>query len=396
MRSAAGVSARRCALDELGRLLGEHDLLDASARPRWLRRAAQRLAATSKLVRRLRRRVLARQVRADQRDLLRRHRPAHAAGDAGAHDDVPGRAGLRRGASRRPARCCRSRPGSRAARWPSCAHSPSAWPRIAARSSSDARAGSARRCARSRARECVAVDEARALGFWDDDAPDDNPPPDDDGRVEVPALAPCADQLSASAARARPGGARHAGPERDRRRARTDARPAAVGACDGVHPRRRHRRDAAPTSPIWRDHLGAGALDALRGAEQDRHAARSARHAAAGARADRAAAPAHGADARRRRWSCVFPLSARQALAARIDGDDAALRRQPPARTRARARRRSCCRSAGACSSRSVLARRAADRGARGAPPRRPRGASSPSRRSSCAACAARAAPSCA
>jgi len=33
----------------------------------------------------------------------------------------------------------------------------------------------------------VSQDEARALGFWHDDNPDDNPPLDDQGRVEVPA-----------------------------------------------------------------------------------------------------------------------------------------------------------------------------------------------------------------
>ena len=33
----------------------------------------------------------------------------------------------------------------------------------------------------------VSVDEARALGLWDDEQPDDNPPRDADGRVEVPA-----------------------------------------------------------------------------------------------------------------------------------------------------------------------------------------------------------------
>ena len=33
----------------------------------------------------------------------------------------------------------------------------------------------------------VSQDEARALGFWHDDNPDDNPPLDDHGRVEVPA-----------------------------------------------------------------------------------------------------------------------------------------------------------------------------------------------------------------
>jgi hypothetical protein len=32
----------------------------------------------------------------------------------------------------------------------------------------------------------VSLPEARALGFWSDDAPDDNPMPDDHGRVEIP------------------------------------------------------------------------------------------------------------------------------------------------------------------------------------------------------------------
>ena len=56
-------------------------------------------------------------------------------------------------------------------------------------------------------------------------------------------LAPCADQLPAPAAQARPGGARHAGPERHRRRARADAGPAARGARHRLRARRRHRRD---------------------------------------------------------------------------------------------------------------------------------------------------------
>ncbi len=55
-------------------------------------------------------------------------------------------------------------------------------------------------------------------------------------------LAPCAHQLPASAPQAGPGRPRHAGPERDRRRARADPGPAAVGARDRLHPRRRHRR----------------------------------------------------------------------------------------------------------------------------------------------------------
>ena len=49
--------------------------------------------------RRVRRGILARQIRADQRDLLCRLRRAPAADDGGAHDDVPHRASLRRGAT---------------------------------------------------------------------------------------------------------------------------------------------------------------------------------------------------------------------------------------------------------------------------------------------------------
>ena len=60
------------------------------------RPAAPRAAAPGQARRRLRRRVLARQVRAHQRDLLRRLRPATAAVVGRAHDDVPDRAPVRR------------------------------------------------------------------------------------------------------------------------------------------------------------------------------------------------------------------------------------------------------------------------------------------------------------
>ena len=66
-----------------------------------------------KLVRRLRRRVLARQVGADQRDLLRRHRPPHPAGDAGRTTMCPVELGWTTATSRRALRCCRSRRGSK-------------------------------------------------------------------------------------------------------------------------------------------------------------------------------------------------------------------------------------------------------------------------------------------
>ena len=205
------------------RCLAEHDLADADA-------AADRRRCASgwrrKAGARLRGRVLARQVRADQRDLLRRHRPARAAGDAGPHHDVPGRAGwdarraaalallpietrLRGPVARRIARQRATlapvaagprRPPSRCAQALQAGHAH--------------RAGSARTGARAR------LLERRRR-------PTTTRRVDDDGQRRGAGVAPCADQLSAPAAQAGPGGPRHAGPERDRRRARADAGPAA-------------------------------------------------------------------------------------------------------------------------------------------------------------------------
>ena len=106
---------------------------------------------------------------------------------------------------------------------------------------------------------------------------------------------------------------------------------------------------------IWRDHLGAHAptrfvvlnkIDALR----DPLATAAAR---CEAQID-AAAREHRAHARRAACERVFPLSARQALAARVAGDDdGAARDSRAARARSARSARSCCRSAARCSSRS-------------------------------------------
>ena len=106
-------------VEEPARFLAEHDLRAATA----AQLAALRQRLGRQAGRRLRRRVLARQVRADQRDLLRRYRPPHPAGHAGPHHDVPGRARLATPASRPRCCCCRSRRAARAPRSPSCATS---------------------------------------------------------------------------------------------------------------------------------------------------------------------------------------------------------------------------------------------------------------------------------
>ena len=62
------------------------------------------------------------------------------------------------------------------------------------------------------------------------------------GQRRHPVLAPRGHQLPASAAAAGPRDPRHAGPERDRHRARAHAQPAAERARAAVHPGRRRRR----------------------------------------------------------------------------------------------------------------------------------------------------------
>jgi hypothetical protein len=86
----------------------------------------------------------------------------------------------------------------------------------------------------------VSLDEARLL-VLERRAPTGQPAPVVRWFGRGAGLAPRVDQLPAPAAQARSRGHRHAGPQRDRRRTRTDARPAAVGPRHGVHPRRGHR-----------------------------------------------------------------------------------------------------------------------------------------------------------
>ena len=165
----------------------------------------------------------------------------------------------------------------------------------------------------------VSVDDAKALGFWDDEHLDDNPPTNDDGRVEVPAWRHALINyphplLKQGLVVLDTPGLNAIGAEPELTLSLLPAAHAMVfilGADTGVT-----KSDMA----IWRDHLGSpsGAsfvvlnkidalLDPLATAEQVREQIEQQR-----------VATARTLDTDLAR---VFPLSARQALAARIEGD---------------------------------------------------------------------------
>ena len=104
----------------------------------------------------------------------------------------------------------------------------------------------------------VTQDEARALGFWHDDAPRRQPP----GRCPRPGrgaqMAPCADQHCPPPAQAGAGDSGHAWPERHWRRAGADGEPDSAGACGGVHSGGRYGRDQVRPVHLARapDHRG--------------------------------------------------------------------------------------------------------------------------------------------
>jgi hypothetical protein len=170
----------------------------------------------------------------------------------------------------------------------------------------------------------VSKDQARALGFWDDAHPDDNPPLDDAGRVEVPAWRHALINyphplLKQGLVVLDTPGLNAIGAEPELTLSLLPSAHATVfilGADTGVT-----KSDMA----IWRDHLGSHAptrfvvlnkIDAL----LDPLATAAAVQAQiAGVRRE----TARTLDVPPER---VFPLSARQALAARVMGDHDALR----------------------------------------------------------------------
>ena len=171
--------------------------------------------------------------------------------------------------------------------------------------------------------EWVSTDQARVLGFWNDAEPDDNPPLDDIGRVQVPAWRHALINyphplLKQGLVVLDTPGLNAIGAEPELTLSLLPTAHATVfilGADTGVT-----KSDMA----IWRDHLGAHALsrfvvlnkidalvDPLATAEQVQAQIASQRHDTA---------RMLGVDVDR-----VFPLSARQALAARVAGDESAL-----------------------------------------------------------------------
>ena len=169
----------------------------------------------------------------------------------------------------------------------------------------------------------VSQDDARALGFWDDETPDDNPPLDDHGRVEVPAWRHALINyphplLKQGLVVLDTPGLNAIGAEPELTLSLLPSAHATVfilGADTGVT-----KSDLG----VWRDHLGTHApsrfvvlnkIDALRDplATDEQVDAQITSQCVETART-----LGIGTDR-------VFPLSARQALAARVAGDDKGL-----------------------------------------------------------------------
>jgi len=171
--------------------------------------------------------------------------------------------------------------------------------------------------------EWVTENQARALGFWDDATPDDNPPRDDEGKVEVPAWRHALINyphplLKQGLVVLDTPGLNAIGAEPELTLSLLPSAHATVfilGADTGVT-----KSDLA----IWRDHLGAHAptrfvvlnkIDAL----EDPLATLEEVEAQI-SQQQRETARTLGVPLQR-----VFPLSARQALAARVNGDEMGL-----------------------------------------------------------------------
>ena len=171
--------------------------------------------------------------------------------------------------------------------------------------------------------EWVIRDQARALGFWDDETPDDNPPSDAQGRVEVPAWRHALINyphplLKQGLVVLDTPGLNAIGAEPELTLGLLPSAHATVfilGADTGVT-----RSDMT----IWRDHLGSHAptrfvvLNKIDALEDPLATQEEVRAQITAQQLD----TARMLDVRPER---VFPLSARQALAARVAGDEPAL-----------------------------------------------------------------------
>ena len=180
--------------------------------------------------------------------------------------------------------------------------------------------------------KAVSVETARGLGFWHDDTPDDNPPQIAEGLVEVPAWRHAAINyphplLTRGLVVLDTPGLNAIGAEPELTLSLLPAAHAVVfilGADTGVT-----KSDMA----VWRDHLGGQSMtrfvvlnkiDALVDPLLSEEAVREQIE-------QQCRSTAATLDVGRER---VFPLSARQALAGRIDGDRERAGRQPPAGSR--------------------------------------------------------------
>ena len=169
----------------------------------------------------------------------------------------------------------------------------------------------------------VAQDEARALGFWDDERPDDNPPQDAAGRVEVPAWRHALINyphplLKQGLVVLDTPGLNALGAEPELTLGLLPSAHAAVfvlGADTGV---------TKSDMDIWRDHLGTHSMTrfvVLNKIDTLRDPLASAAQVNAQIEAQQAAT----ARTLNVPLARVFPVSARQALAARVNCDAGAL-----------------------------------------------------------------------
>ena len=291
------------------------------------RAAAARAPAPGQAGRRLRRRVLARQVRAHQRDLLRRLRPAAAAVGRRAHDDVPDRDPARCRRARRRSACCRSRRASRTATVAELKNYADEWvtlPLDLALRRADGRRARARVAGEARADRARAPLRPVTTRTWSPRSTHR-----DEGSVDIPCWRHAVINFPHPLLQAGAGDPRHARPQRDRHRARAHAVAAAVRARGAVHPRRRHRRHQDRPRRLEgppRRRRPDDARRAARDPEQDR---RPVGRDEAGRRRSRPRSTRQVARQRARcspcRSSRCSPVSAQKALLAKVNGDDALL-----------------------------------------------------------------------